>query len=203
MSHITGSPIWLSKFLKYSSITNYLSALKNVLKAEGSDPIDYSSHTIKTVMGGTKRTLGCSVKRDAPLLPGELLKIFTLMSDSVGHVGTRAAILTRFKALLWKSQLTDSDAVLVQSDFTFFSWGMLLTIRWTKTIQFKERELVIPVAHVPKHKLCTVYWVKRHFEQAQVGTNDPAFQVPAPGDGFRALDYRTLQTTILCRTRGS
>ena len=143
--------VWLSKSLKYSSITNYVNALNLFLKAEGSVPIDYSSHTIKTVMCGAKHILGCLVNRVAPLLPAELLKMF--ISSSVGHVYTRAANLTGFRALLRKSQLTDSDAVLRHSNFTFFHLGMLLAIRRTKTIQFKERELLIPVVYVVNSEL--------------------------------------------------
>ena len=115
--------MWLSRLLKYSSFTNYISALNVVLKAEGCEPIDFSSHVIKTFMGGTKRMLDCAVRRAAPLLPTQFMQILALMSDRPGHVCTKAAILTGFRALLRKSQLADSDSVLLRSDFTFHSWG--------------------------------------------------------------------------------
>ena len=76
---------WLSKFLKFTSIKNYLSALNHFLKSEDSIPIDYSSYYVKTVLGGTKRYLGCAVHRTAPLLPKELKLMFTHLSNRVGY----------------------------------------------------------------------------------------------------------------------
>ena len=120
--------VWLSKPLKYSCITNYASTLNLFLKAEGSVPIDYSSHTIKTVMG-REHVLGYLVKWTTPLLLADLLNTLSFMSSSIGHVCTRATILTGFRALLRKNQLTDSDAVLHCRDFILFpQWGLLLTI---------------------------------------------------------------------------
>ena len=86
--------------------------------------IAFSSHLISTVMGGTKRLLSYAVKWAAPLLPSQLLKMFDLMSDSPCHVCTCAAILTGFRALLHKCQLTDSESVLCRSDFSFDTCGI-------------------------------------------------------------------------------
>lgn len=175
--------VWLARSLKYSSITNYLSALNFFIKSEGFPPIDFSDHLVRTVLGGAKRTLGCVVKRAAPLLPAELLKIFNLMSEREGHVCARAAILTGFRALLRKCQITDSDSVLRRTDFQFFQWGMLITVRRSKTIQFSERELLIPVARVANKTLCAVHWVEKHFAMSRVSPNSPAFQMPTVGGG--------------------
>lgn len=188
--------VWLSRTLKYSSITNYISALSFFLKAEGSPPVDYSSHQIRTVLGGAKRVLGCEVKRASPLLPAELLKMFSFMSNRDGHVCAKAALLTGFRALLRKCQLTDSESVLRRSDFEFFPWGMVISVRRSKTIQFAERELLIPVARVENIALCAVYWVERHFRQCKVASASAAFQIPAVGGGLCPLDYKTLHLTI-------
>lgn len=188
--------VWLSRTLKYSSITNYLSALNHFLKSEGSEPIDFSSHQIRTVLGGAKRTLGCAVKRAPPLLPTQLLRIFSFMSDSVGHVCTRAALILGFRALLRKCQLTSSESVLLRSDFAFHKWGMVVTIRRSKTIQFAERELLIPVARVHNRDLCAVHWVAKHFAQVIVANSEPAFQVPSGRGSYTPLDYATLQASI-------
>ena len=75
----------LSRTLKYSSITNNLSALKKNPRAEGTYPIDYNSHQVKSVLGSAKRVLSCAVKPAAPLLPKELLSMFQYMTASVIH----------------------------------------------------------------------------------------------------------------------
>lgn len=194
---------WLCKFLKYSSITNYLSALNHFLKSENCTAIDYKDYQVKSVLGGAKRTLGMQTRQATPLLPANLIKMFIYMSETQGHTAIRAAILTSFRALLRKSQITESEATLLRSDFTFFSWGMQLRVRRSKTIQFLERELLIPVAKTSNIELCAVYWCARHFEEMPASPKSPAFLVP----GYETnspLNYQTLQATIkhLCKMSG-
>lgn len=117
------------------------------------------------------------------------------MSNSLGHVAIRAAMLTSFRALLRKCQVTSSDSTLLRSDFSFFHWGMIIKLRRSKTIQFSERELLIPVARTSNKDLCAVYWCEKHFLQVDLPTTEPAFQVPSP-DGFQPLPYRALQSAI-------
>ena len=115
--------------------------------------------------------------RSPPPTQGTDVKMFAFMSDSPGHVCIRAAILTGFCALLRKCQITSSESVLLTSDFIFYSWGMVISVRRSKTIQFDERELLIPVAALPNN-ICAVHWVRRHFNQTHVNSSDSAFQVP-------------------------
>ena len=187
---------WLARSLKFSSITNYLSGLNYFLMSEGAPTIDYKNFKVKSVLKGAKRQLGSAAHQAAPILPSHLLAIFKKMSSSVGHVATRAAILTSFRALLRKCQVTDSDSVLTRGDFAFFSWGMLITVRRSKTIQFGERELVIPVAKVANTDLCAVFWCCKHFSQAPVSRSAPAFQVPHASGGFNPLTYPIYQSTL-------
>ena len=127
---------WLLTFLKFSSICNYLSVLNFFLKSEGSPPIDYNSYDVKTVLDSAKCQLGCTVHRAAPLLPKQLLQMFKYLSDSIGHIATRAALLTGFRGPLRKCQLTFSDSVLPRNAFSFHTWGMLIKFKKFKTIQF-------------------------------------------------------------------
>ena len=101
--------------------------------------------------------------------------MLSLMSDRPEQVCTKAAITTGFRALLKKCQLTDSESVLLRSDFKFYSWGMLISVRRSKTIQFSESELLMPVAFVLNTDLCVVHWVWEHFPQTKVSASKPAF----------------------------
>ena len=56
--------------------------------------------------------------------------------------------------LLMSAQKFDSSKQLTKSDFKFFPWGTLITIRWSKTIQFRERVVDIPLPCIPGSKLC-------------------------------------------------
>ena len=114
----------------------------------------------------------------------------------VGHTATRAALLTGFRGLLRKCQLTYSDLVLLCNCVSFHTWGMLVKIRKSKTIQFDQKELIIPISYVANRELCAVFWVKKHFTQVVVSDNSLAFQVPGGEGGFHLLQYASFQATI-------
>ena len=119
------------------TIKQYVSALNNHLK--GLAPIDYSNHRVKKCMAGIRRILEDMPKQVAPLLPKQLRAIFDIMVYTRGHVALRAVILVSFKALLCKCHVLDSDSALLRSDFRFYKWGMMVQIRTSKTIQYRER----------------------------------------------------------------
>lgn len=58
----------------------------------------------------------------------------------------------------------DTSKHLRRSDILSYPWGMMLLIRWTKTIQFRERVLQIPLPRLGHHVLCPVAAVFRAFE---------------------------------------
>lgn len=68
-------------------------------------------------------------------------------------------------------------------DFTFFDWGMLIKVRWSKTIQFRKWVLEIPVARWINQELCAVYWNSNHIRELQAGPQEMAFRIPGHG-GF-------------------
>ena len=90
----------------------------------------------------------------------------------------RAAIFCSFRALLRKCQVTESESTFLKSGLSFFDCGMILKVRRSKTIQFKEWVLKIPAARCCNTKLCAVYWTKRHFAQMQAAPCEIAFRVP-------------------------
>ena len=55
----------------------------------------------------------------------------------------------------------DAPQQLLRLDFTFYSWGGLVTIRLSKTIQFCEWVVCLPLPFIPDSPLCPVTAVKR------------------------------------------
>ena len=72
---------------------------------------------------------------------------------------------------------------------------MILRVRRSKTIQFKEWVLEIPVARCCNTKLCAVYWTEKHFAQMQAAPGDIAFRIPDE-TGSVPLSYRVYQETL-------
>lgn len=183
---------YLAKTCKYSSIRQYLSALNNLLRSMSYPPIDYSSYQIQTCLKGALRTLGGEAKIAKPLLPSELVLIFECLSNSRGHNAFRAAMLVCFRALLRKCQITASASTLLRRDITFTKWGMIITVRRSKSIQFKERCLEIPVAALSNNLLCAVYWLRKHFSEVPAPSDSPIIIIPAYG----SLPYHVYESTL-------
>lgn len=184
---------WLARTLKYTSIINYLSGLNYFLRQNGSPVIDYKDFIIQTTLKGIKRDKGDMPRQAEPILPSMLRRMFHNLRGSAGHTAWRAAVLCSFRALLRKCQVTTSDAVLCRKDFKFFKWGMILQIRRSKTIQFGQRVLDIPVANCHDITLCAVYWTRRHFAELPAVDTEPAFRLPDGYGGSFPLTYDIYQ----------
>ena len=50
----------------------------------------------------------------------------------------------------------DSSKQFSRSSFQFYSWGALLLVQWSKTIQFRERIVQIRLPVIPCSPLCPV-----------------------------------------------
>ena len=187
---------YMARKLQYVSIINYLSGLNDFLKQNSQKPIDYEDYNVKCCVKGTRRTLGDASKQAAPLLPAMLSCMMGHLYDTVGHVCFRAAILTSFRGLLRKAHVTKSTATLRRGDFTFYGWGMIIKVSKSKTIQYAERAVEIPVARLPKQELCAVYWTERHFEEVQAAPNQEAYRMLEPGKGSVPLKYSVYQDTL-------
>ena len=72
---------------------------------------------------------------------------------------------------------------------------MIVTVRKSKTIQFKC-QLLVPIAKVADHRLCTVYWVERHFREVPLPEGSSAFQGHSQRGGFKPLPYRSLNVCV-------
>ena len=173
---------FLARRLCFSSIRNYVSALSIHLKDLDCEPVDYSCHKLKKCMMGIRRIKGDGVSQAAPLLPSGLLRVFGALQRTQGHTAVRAAMLLSFRALLRKGHVTESEERLLRKDITFHPWGIMIAVRKSKTIQYKEKVHRIPVAKVRNIDLCAVHWVARHFTECPAPPGAQAFRMPRRGN---------------------
>ena len=182
---------YLTRSLKYSSIKGYVSALSVYMKKMGFKEVDYNDYRVYSALRGARRTLGDNPKQAVPILPHHLIKLGKHLSPNQGHLAFRAALLLSFRALLRKQQVTDfTDATLTRSDVKMHEWGMM-----SKTIQFKQKVLHIPVSKVGDGRLCAVKWVTEHMIQSPAPPSSPLFIVPGPG-GPTPMTYKMYQSTL-------
>ena len=152
---------FLAQRLKYNSIRQYMNIVRLLHKEWGlRNPCD-DSFPLDMTLKGIKRHLGTQVCRKAPITPALLrvilkhLDVATLRGASIW-----AACLLMFFGLLRRSNVLapkvgfDPDKHLRRSDLHFTPQGLRVQITWTKTIQFKERELTIPYPWDRGNPLC-------------------------------------------------
>jgi len=67
--------------------------------------------------------------------------------------------------------LFNSKKQLTKGDFTIYPWGTLITIRWSKTIQFCERVAEIPLPLIPCSSLCPTSAIGHAFRFTAPGSS--------------------------------
>ncbi|VDI18828.1 Hypothetical predicted protein [Mytilus galloprovincialis] len=151
----------LSRRLKYNSLCNYLSIIRILhLEAGYSSPID--THLVSNVLKGARRVLGDVNTAKLPITPKILFKIFAIISfNDTKDVAFWAACLVAFFSFFRKSNLLtpsvndfDPDRHLSRHNVFFREDGVLLRISKSKTIQFAERCLDIPLPAIKNSPLC-------------------------------------------------
>ena len=193
--HICLYITYLARRLSFSSIRQYVSALHGMLLDAGLAGVDYDSDEYKACLAGIKRTLGMAVVQAPPLLPTHLCRMFQNLSLSKDNVAVRAAILVCFRGLLRQNQITGPVGALTRRDFRFSSSGLEILVRTSKTIQFREKVLVVPIVPLKKLELCPVYWIQRHFREIPAKDSDQAFRL-SYGAGSVPLTYPVFLSTM-------
>ncbi len=156
--------VMLARTHKYSSIRQYLNIV-NLLHREFDLPNPLLDNFVLTsVLKGIRRSLGDKINRKAPMTP-RLLTCLLASLDIGTFPGASiwAAALVLFFAMLRRSNLLPATASsfdprkqIRRRDIHWEKDGLVLTIRWSKTIQFGERTLRIPLPRIKSSPLCPV-----------------------------------------------
>jgi len=172
----------LSQSLKFQSIKQYLNIIR-LLHLEAGFPNPLSDNWyLKSILTGVRRELGDSQTPKLPITPEilrSILKQLNLQAPSDALFW--AATLTGFFAFLRKSNLFpptsgfDPDKHLIRSDFAIIPNGMTVQIKWSKTIQCRQRVLQVVIPSIPGHPLCPVSAVLSAFSLSPNLPGDPAF----------------------------
>lgn len=169
--HICQYAAFLARTLKPSSITNYLNII-GIIHKEVNLPNPLTSNwQLQSLITGIKRVKGQPPSQKRPITSTILLRINSHLNMRDSKDASFWAIcLVSFFGMLRKSHLLSNKANefnpkqhLLRSDFQFHTWGALMSIRWSKTIQFRERIVQLPLPYIPGSHLCPVTAIKRAF----------------------------------------
>ncbi len=176
----------LARTLKFSSVKQYLNIIRLLhLEWNLENPLA-DNFRLSSVLKGIRRQLGNTVTRKLPILPQQLKVILSHLNvrDPVdGSIWGACLImfyglLRRSNVLVTGSRSFDPAKHLRRRDVTFHPWGALISIRWSKTLQFKDRALSITLPRLKNHPLCPVQALYNTFEQTSTAPLDgPALMI--------------------------
>ena len=152
-------------FKSVDSIRNYISAIK-LLHLDLEYP-QFESFHFKSIIKGLSRLNPHRPNQAQPITPYtymlcDMFKHFDM--SSLIDATVWCLCLHAFYLMFRKSNLVpdtvatfDSKKQLCRKNFTFdekHNVSVMITIQWSKTIQFGERTLVIPLVSIPVSPLC-------------------------------------------------
>lgn len=155
--------------LLYIQAVVFASNLANV------PPPSSSSSVVKLVLEGIKRD-GCTPSTGANPMTSQLLKklyFHVNLSERVYRVFWACSLLMFF-SLLRVSHVTNSCHNLVVSDVAQHSWGLMLSIRTSKTHR-NSVPVLLPVCSLADTRYCPVYWIKRLLSEINPRPGAPLF----------------------------
>ena len=174
----------------YKTIKNYLLGVRIVHKELNlPNPVE-NKFNLDRCLRGIRRVKGDAGTRKFAVTPAILARFYPLMdfSQSV-ELAIFAAMLVAFFGFFRKGNVT-IDASQLAENVTFFrrcdfkiapdDSVMWVIVRQTKTIQFFERELRIPLAAIPGSDLCPVQAVRRLFAAVAADPVAHAFSYTSP-----------------------
>ena len=178
--------VFLSRSLSsYRSVVNYLGISTHINRSFGTSLAFLQDYDVYLAKRAVRRIMGDYVARKEPITVEILLKLFSQFDfNNHLHVCMRALFLVAFFSFLRISNLVPhqlSDIAnpqachLTPSNVTFTSQGALLRITHTKTIQFRERQLEIPLPCIPGSPLCPVTALKQYLASVQLPPRSPLF----------------------------
>lgn len=153
---------FLSQKLCFTSVRQYLNIVR-ILHVEAGLPNPLAQNWyVSAILKGVRRVKGDTSKHKLPITLEILHRIFTKLNVLSSLDRTFwAACLVAFYSFFRKSnllipsvELFDPTRHLCASDVQFTLEGVILSIRWSKVIQFQERVLHIPLPRIPDSAFC-------------------------------------------------
>ena len=168
-----------------AAIQNYLSGVRLLHLYAGARLPNMKDFSIKLVLDGIKRRKPHCVRQALPMTPSILLHLHTYITHQGNGLTVWALFLIAFFLSLCKSNLVpdttntfDRNKQLTRSDFILGDRVLLCKIRWSKTIQFGQRVLTLPLFAIPGSTLCPVTAFRHMITEFPTRNgSDPAFQI--------------------------
>lgn len=154
--------------LAYTSINNEVSAIITFGKLHGSHVDVRGDFGVKLTLIALRRILGDSPTPRDELLPADLIAMYGYVNkQDFFDWSTWVGVVFLYRTMLRKGHLFPGEFnhnLLTRSDIKFTDFGLVVRITKSKTIQFKQRLVEVPVC-TGGGLLCLVSLLKDYFSR--------------------------------------
>lgn len=187
-------------FKSTQSIKNYISGVKNMHFLLGYSTENINDFLINLSVRGIARLNPYCIKQAHAITPEHLLQFASLLdltdpSDQVYWcLFLFAFFLFARKSNLVPTTLQDlkNKKFLLRKDVSSSVGCLIVSMKWSKTIQFGERVLQTPLIAIPDSVLCPVVAYNRMCDSVKAEPDDPLFILP----GKSYISYQKFQNKI-------
>ena len=196
---------YLARSKAFSTIQQYLSTLSVLHLELGLPHPTQDNYSIYSLRKAVRRAKASPTSYKLPISVNQLGKIYHLLDkDNISDAQLWAIVVCCFYGLLRISNVTvpcesisDPKRTLLRSDINFSPQGCTLQLRWSKTIQFHERILEIPLPHRPGKVTCPVAALLHFFQLAgPISSSAPAFAYISPRGRISAPTPATIRARL-------
>ena len=187
-------------FKSSSSIKNYISGVKTMHHLLGYPLDQINDFLINLGIKGIARMNPYCTKQAKPITPEILLQFASVLNmTDPEDVVIWCLFLFAFFLFSRKSNLVPTtkedvknNKCLLQKDVTEHEDYLIVSFRYSKTIQFGERILQTPLIKIPGSILCPVAAYKRMRRMISTASDDPLFSLP----NKKCIFYNKLQSRL-------
>ena len=198
---------FLGAKLCYSSVKQYLNIVRIMHLENGfSNPLSNNWY-LSSILKGLRRHKGDGISQKLPITVSILQGILTVLNfNRPFDISFWAACLVALFSFFHKSNLLipstlqfDPKKHLCVSDVVFKPTGAVLSVRWSKTIQYRQKVLHIPLPRISDSPFCpTAALLLCITALPQRSTPTPLFSYPS-ASGIQTLTYISVMTHLrLC-----
>ena len=189
-------------FKSVDSIKNYINGVRLMHLMNDLEFSYLDSLSLKLTLKGLARLNPHLPRRALPVTPIILRQLYELLNmDDVLDQTFWCLFLIAFFMMSRKSNLVptsesnfDKNKQLCRGDIVISDDTLIILVKWSKTIQFGERKLRIPLASIPGNVLCPVYAYKNMIRLVPADEDSPAFCKLEHDDNIVPITYNEFQS---------
>lgn len=170
----------------------------------GFPQVDSREATLSMFLRGIEAELAMPIRQSKPVTPIILAQIYRHVNlIDLEQIVAYTALLIGFYLFLRSGNLVPESMgkfqpgkQLTRGHVSHWEQLTLVEIHWSKTIQYKQKVLRLPLIPSKIKQICPVYWLNKVLQLIPGTSDDPIFLVPR-GDSYKPLTYDMLRNWFL------